>query len=351
MCVRKEIGLTNISSRFGTSNQYLNREQINNINFKSTKQEQVEREKRKDIYAQMPIRALGYTNELGEAIRPLSPMLANLSWLPAIGYISADIADKYRQDEYAEHDPSKKRASKQFVTQLLASVMLPTLAVKAGQGITNSLAMMSKTGLSLNHKEKISDTVINSMKRGEHKNYLDAEGQVDKDAYKQAMSKKLDEILKHRKTHKQNQNPIRTVINYLKKPFIIKPKSENVKEYANTIIDRLVDERQQLLDDIKPEKLSQKSFNKFQKIVKNLSVEEKQSVAFDTVRKMEKSRMFNNRILKSIGGLAALSLMAKPIDKFVEHIIVGKYVGPTIDKVKNPYNRRVQISQDTGINE
>ena len=61
----------------------------------------------------MPIRALGYTNELGEAIRPISPMLANLSWLPAIGYISADIADKYNKNE-----SSISRTMKEFEAKL-----------------------------------------------------------------------------------------------------------------------------------------------------------------------------------------------------------------------------------------
>ena len=69
------------------------------------------------------------------------------------------------------------------------------------------------------------------------------------------------------------------------------------------------------------------------KNAKDVPMEEKQSLAFDAIRKMEKSKMFNNRIIKSIGGLAALSIMAKPIDKFVEHVVIGKFVGPAIDSI------------------
>jgi len=335
--------LTFIGNSFGKKNYYLSQEQLNKINFKSTEADvSTSKEKRRDIYSEMPIRALGYTNELGEAIRPLSPLLANLSWLPAIGYISADIADKYRQDEFSEKDPSKSRASKQLVTQLLASVFLPTIAVKAGQGITNSVAMISKTGLSLNHKEKISDMVLNSMKRGEHKKYTDNEGKIDKVLYKDALSEKMDEILKHRKTHKK-QSPVMAVINFIKKPFIRKPSEKNIKNYMNNVVDRLIDERQQLLDGVKPEKMSEKGFNRFIKNSKDVLPKEKQSMAFDIVRKMEKSRMFNNRILKSVGGLFALSLMAKPIDRFVEHVIMKHFVSPQIDNISELYRKQKAV--------
>lgn len=298
--------------------------------------------KREDIYAKMPIRALGYTNELGEAIRPISPLLANLSWLPAIGYISADIADKYRQDEYSNKDTSKGRASKQFVTQLLASVLLPTGAVKIGQSIVNAGAAYTKKGLNINTREKISDVIVNSMKSGEHKNYLDESGKVDKEAYKEALSEKFDEILKHRKTHKKLLRPFEIVKDILTKPIIKKPTAKKVKEYASTIVDRMVDERQNLLDGIKPENLSQKAFKKISALSKNMNAEEKQSMVFDTVRKMEKGRMFNNRVLKSIGGLVSLSMMAKPIDKFVETVIVDKYVSPQIDNISAMYYKQQQ---------
>lgn len=325
---------------FGNNNNYL---MNSKTNFRSEKTEtknadkseekNVEKTKRKDIYAEMPIRALGYSNELGEAIRPLSPMLANLSWLPAIAYIGADVADKYRQDEYGEQEPSKKRASKQFLTQMLASVFLPTAAVKVGQGIANNAAGFSKSGLTLTHRENISDMVLNSMNEGEHKAFLNAENKVDKAAFKDSLAGKVDEITKHKKTHKGLMKPFYAAIDFIKKPLVREPKAENLKAYTSAVVDRLVDARQQLLDGVKPEKMSEKVFNKFMKHAKDVPMEEKQSLAFDAIRKMEKSKMFNNRIIKSIGGLAALSIMAKPIDKFVEHVVIGKFVGPAIDSI------------------
>lgn len=339
--------VTNVSS-IKNKSYLLNEEGLKKIAPPSSSAENTEseakandkKEKRRDIYAEFPIRALGYTNELGEAIRPISPILANLSWLPAIGYISADIADKYQQDEYANQEPSKGRASKQLVTQLLASVFLPTAAVKVGQSFVNGGAAFSKSGLSLNNREKISNVIIDSMKSGEHKNFLNDEGKVDKEAYKEALSGKFDEILKHRKTHRKLLRPLEIVKDFITKPLIKNPTAQKVKDYAGVVVDRMIDERQQLLDGIVPDKLSKRAYNKFKKFSANAPVEEVQSVAFDIVRKMEKGRMFNNRILKSLGGLASLAIMAKPIDKFVEHFVINKFVSPQIDNISALYYKQ-----------
>lgn len=307
-------------------------------------------ERRRDIYSEMPIRLLGYTNELGEAIRPISPLLANLSWLPAIAYISADVTDKYKQDEYSRQDKSKGRASKQLVTQLLASVILPTFAVKVGQAIADKTAILSKKGLSLSSREKISNVVINSMKSGEHKNFLDETGKVDKEAYKNALNTKFEEILKHRKTHKSYLKPLEVVTDFLSKPFKGKSANEKVRNYASEIVDRMVDEREQLLDGVRPKNLSKRAFKKIEKLTNNISLEEKQSVVFDTVRKMEKGRMFNNRIIKSLGGLAMLSLMVRPIDNFVEHFIIHKFVSPQIDNISQLYYKQMEARKTAKAN-
>ena len=331
--------MTDIISKFtdmNGNNHFMTRSQISSVSLIQScpKTEPLEElSKREDIYAKMPIRALGYSNELGEAIRPLCPLLANLSWLPAIGYISADIADKYRQDEYGEKDHSKRRATKQLATQLLASVLLPTIAVKAGQALVDNAAA-SKNGLTLSHREKISDRILNSMNSGEHKAYLNSDGKINKSQYKEALYGKVDEIVKHAKTHKKLLKPFYSAIDFLKKPFIREPKTETIKEYTGRVADRLLDARQNLIDGIRPEGMSPKKFKKYTEHSKNVSLSEKQSMAFDAIKRMEKGRMFSNRTLKSIGGLFALALLAKPIDKFIETVIIDKFVGPAIDNVK-----------------
>ena len=41
----------------------------------------------------------------------------------------------------------------------------------------------------------------------------------------------------------------------------------------------------------------------------------------------------SSKFIKTIGGFVALGLAIKPIDHFVENTLIGKYVGPGIDKL------------------
>lgn len=351
--------MLNIEARFGNNNNYqLNRAQLNKINFNGeniNKEPEKSQEKRRDIYMEMPVRALGYTNEVGEALRPVIGKWAWASWVPAIAYIGADVADKYKQDEYGNQEPSGERAAKQLSTQLLASVILPTVAVKAGQTAVDMASGTVKPGLSFSNREKISEFVLNSMNSGEHKGFLDEAGKVDKAAYTGSLVPKMAENIKHKETRGHNASPLKAVKEWFADPYLVKPKKENINGYMGGVVERLVDNRQNLLDDVKPAKMSDKMFNKFQesssKAMKAATEEAsrlgktaeeaasmarsaKQGVAFDYIQKMEKSHLFKNKILLSAGGFVALSLLAKPIDHFVENVVIKKAVEPVIDMVK-----------------
>ena len=53
----------------------------------------------KDPLMHWPLRGAAFTNEIGEALRPLIGSYATLSWAPALLYIGADIYDKYKNDQ------------------------------------------------------------------------------------------------------------------------------------------------------------------------------------------------------------------------------------------------------------
>ena len=88
----------------------------------------------RDPLMKWPLRGAAFTNEVGEALRPLIGGYATLSWVPALMYIGADIYDKYKNDQ-TEYSPNSKRLLKQAVFQGTASVLLPILAVKLGQNL------------------------------------------------------------------------------------------------------------------------------------------------------------------------------------------------------------------------
>lgn len=351
--------MVNIESRFGNSRNYqLNRTQLNNLKSgreNSVKEPEKKQEKRRDIYMEMPVRALGYTNEVGEALRPVIGSWAWASWVPAIGYIAADVVDKYKQDEYGNQEPSAERGTKQLSTQLLASVALPTFAVKAGQTAVDMMSGLTKPGVSFNNREKISDFVLDAMNSGEHNGFLNEAGKVDKKAFTDSLIPKMSENIKHKETHNMLMKPFVAIKDWFSNPRLKNPKKADVNGYMGKVVDRLVENRQNLLDGVKPAKMSDKMFKKFTKdsakiadITKSAAEmlgkapEEigelvntaKKSVAFDYVRKMEKSHNFKNKILLSAGGFVALSLLAKPIDHFVENVVIKKAVEPAIAMVK-----------------
>ena len=109
----------------------------------------------KDPMMHWPLRGAAFTNEIGEALRPIIGGYATLSWVPALMYIGADIYDKYKNNE-TEYSPDSRRCLKQAVFQGMASIVLPLCAVKAGQGFISYISSFSGDKLSIKMKEDIS---------------------------------------------------------------------------------------------------------------------------------------------------------------------------------------------------
>ena len=118
---------------------------------KETKQQQYS-----DPLMKWPVRGLAYSNELGAAISEVAPKLGTLLWFPAMLYFGADIYDKYK-NEKTSYDPNAKRGTEQAIFQLLASVLMPTGAVIAGQKAASAMGVMGKTGLSLQTQEEVTN--------------------------------------------------------------------------------------------------------------------------------------------------------------------------------------------------
>ena len=301
---------------------------------------------KEDIYMKWPLRGLAYSNELGEIIRPMSGVAANLLWVPAIGYIAADIGDKYKHNQYGEHEPSKKRAGKQLSFQMLASVILPTAAVKVGQKLTNIISSKGKTKLSINDREKYTRMITQSMNKGSHEKFVDnTTGLVNREKYAQHIMENIAEMDKHKTTKNKMFSPFAKIIDFVKKPFEAKPKTENIQKYIASTIDNIMDTREALIQGTKPKNVSDKLYKAFEKEAKNGTLEQKKSAAYTVIRKIQGKKLFKNNALKSLGGLVALGIMMKPIDNFVEHVLIKKYIGPTIDKMHKPWKSLKEISK------
>ena len=74
----------------------------------------------RDPLIKWPLRGTAFTNEIGEALRPLIGNYATLSWAPALLYFGADVYDKYKNDQ-TEYSPDSRRCLKQACFQFLFS--------------------------------------------------------------------------------------------------------------------------------------------------------------------------------------------------------------------------------------
>ncbi len=104
--------------------------------------------KQKDIYKDTPVRYLGFTNELGTAVKDVCGKstgfvrhIPSLSYVPAVGYIACDVFDKYKKGEDGTgRKPSVKIGARELITQTLTSVLAPTGVILATQNLTKKAA-------------------------------------------------------------------------------------------------------------------------------------------------------------------------------------------------------------------
>lgn len=104
--------------------------------------------KQKDIYKDTPVRYLGFTNELGTAVKEVCGKskgfvrhIPSLSYVPAVGYIACDVFDKYKKGEDGTgKKPSIKIGARELITQTLTSVLAPTGVILAAQNLTKKAA-------------------------------------------------------------------------------------------------------------------------------------------------------------------------------------------------------------------
>ena len=70
-----------------------------NVNFRADKQT-IDKQTGEYVDPMMkwPLRGAAFTNEVGEALRPIIGGAANLTWVPALMYIGADVYDKYKNE-------------------------------------------------------------------------------------------------------------------------------------------------------------------------------------------------------------------------------------------------------------
>ena len=273
-----------------------------------------------DPLMKWPMRGAAFTNELGEALRPVIGNCANLAWVPALLYIGADVYDKYKNNE-TEYSPNSKRCLKQAIFQGLASILLPIFAIKAGQKSFSLFGLATKDNLSYTAKEQIIDLAQQFVANGKIKAHYNKDDECIKE---------FVEIVKNNIDYKTQEGVINNPLKKLTNKFKIDT-NDKLDAYAEKIMKDLIETRKNILSLSESTNVDLLKEN-YQSA---LNAGKTKGVALrSTLVQYLNTKTLKGRVIKIIGGFVALGLAIKPIDKFVEHIIIGKVIGPGIDKTK-----------------
>ena len=293
-----------------------------------------------DPLMKWPIRGMAFTNDIGAAIMDIAPTAGQALWIPALMYFGADIYDKYRNDK-AEYDPSAKRGLKQAIFQSLASVIFPVAVVHAGQKTASFLYRASKDGVSLQTKEEVIRHHLNNISQVKLTDY-----ENDIASYKKEYHATLDTMIDETTRRYKYKNPLKAVWDIIFGSRHPEAMGKDTRENIHTLIDKHIDDmftlRKALLEgNSKPEGLPDKLYKKFLNLKETYKNDPKYAskyakhAAKDVIKTIEEGKIFKTKLLKTIGGFIALGLLIKPMDGFVENVIMHKYVGPGLDKLDN----------------
>lgn len=287
-----------------------------------------------DILNKPPVRYLAYSNEIGSAISPINKSLGTALWVPALLYLGADIYDKYKNED-TTYNPSAKRSVRQAIFQGFASVLLPSAAISLGQKIgvrmatgKQSLSAVDKKELiefTLNHLENNSfpknntsftDSLIDSFKQraSSNKIRLESRSLLEKASAIFHESKGYDTVISK---YLKNQDKKAPITDYLKA--------------QGQIVDSILQSEKNIKN---PKYI--KYFTKANIKFKNAEVAKQ-----DTVVKLLKDKNINKSLVATISGFAALFLLMKPIDYFVEEVLMEKVVNPLFEKIPSK-NKKTQ---------
>ena len=202
---------------------------------------------------------------------------------------------------------------KEAIFQGLASVCLPVFAVKFGQNIFSQFGKLDKDGISLNSKEHVSKVAEQFIANGKMHAFDGQDEACVKEFLSQVSSSKDYSDKKQKVKVFRNEN------------------QEKLEKYAEKTIRDLIDLRKNLLNPTD----AMKSNCWYSKYTKGLKGGQTPSVAVKSVlTDFQKGKMMKGNFVKTIGGFIALGSAIKPIDHFVENVLIGKYVGPQIDNFK-----------------
>ena len=277
----------------------------------------------KDPLMRWPLRGTAYTSEIGEGLRPLIGDAATLFWAPVFLYIGADVYDKYKNDK-TEYSPDSRRFLKQAIFQGVASLILPVVAIKIGQNIVSGLGRLGKDKISINNQEKVSNIALTFIANGKMHAFENKDNECVKE-FLNIVHSNLD-------YNKHSGNIFKNGFRKIKKSLKLH-KEDNVEEYAEKTIKDLIQKRKDLINPSE----NMESTKLYLQYLKYIKKGQTPNVAVKSaLSKFQRGKTLKGKFIKTLGGFIAVGCAIKPIDNFVEHVLIDKYVEPKLYQTKDP---------------
>lgn len=242
------------------------------------------------------VRGAAYMNDLGEGLKPsIGDALAKRFWYPALGYVAASVYDKTMRDENGNKNPSLLRGSKELAFQTLASLCGPILLVNLGQNTIGK----GLTGMG---------SVVAQIKNGQNPFANMSMSNVVKGG-KSLCKTTFNGIIS---AAKELPNDIISTIKLAGSDIAHPQRScKKIGDYVGKFWQKM----KKLPENAKY------SFGKF-KVDKVGYLFGKNGILFGAKGLLgEKGLLFGNKSGRVIGGLLAILLLYKPVDKLAEHIV------------------------------
>lgn len=294
------------------------------------------------------IQAASYSSELGTAISEIAPRLGAALWAPSLMYIGADIYDKYKNDQN-EFNPSAKRALERAIYQGVFNLICLPAMIFLGQKAVSPFAILTKDGISTDAKDIIFRHTKEVIDQCEGENFGDAE------MFKKVLRHSLKNKIKASKAAKTSGNFIQKVFKFCHDRYTLADNNpRKLLEYASKNADKLFVIKNALLagEHDKVPDLVRKKYEKAIPQLKAIYETDNTNSALKTaLKEYQNMNIFQNKILKTVGGFIPIIFLAGPVGNFLDKIIIKKYLNQGIDEitqgfVHNTYMKKIFTEMD-----
>ena len=284
------------------------------------------------------ITAASYSNEVGAAISEVAPRLGTALWIPALMYLGADIYDKYKND-VTEFNPSARRAFERTLYQGIFGFVCMPLLIFMAQNAVSPLGKLTKDGISTNAKDAVFKHTKELITQCEGDKFN------DKDKFKQALELSLKNKIQVHKQEKASLNIFKRIYHYsTPKAALTNSNQDKILAFAAKNADKMYEIKEALLSNdnskVPPivRKTYEKSGNHMSEIFGNNNYALKKAL-----KEYQNMNIFQNKILKTIGGFMPIIFLGKPLGKFIEKIVVDKYIDLGLDKISKGFVQNTRL--------